>query len=84
MRVGTTLKPFPLPPPSQPGYLTLPPPPPPTSARGDQPVDPQIRKKKGEGGGREGLAWVSREPAVGGKNSRTVEGSYPLFLNQPD
>ena len=78
MRVVTTLSPYPLPPPSQPGYLT---PTPPTSAMGDQPVDPQIRKKKGEGGGREGLAWVSREPAVGGKNSRTVEGSYPLSLS---
>ena len=50
--------------------------------------DPYRRgKEEGEGGGGgrgepggRGNAWASRGPAVGGKNSRTVQGSYLLSL----
>ena len=76
MRVVTTLSLPHSPTQSQPGY---PPHPPTHQCQGGQRVDPQIRKKKGKGGG-EGLTWVSGESAVGGKTSRTVEGSYLLSL----
>ena len=73
------------PPPSHPPSPLTHSPPPPYHPPYTPPVRPDMNPIRGGKGGEQprgrGNAWASREPAVEGKNLRTVEGSYPLSLS---